>query len=121
VDWIAALGNTFTCLANCIHRNAGGRPLSGAVSGDSYWYPAVIGNTGDGLYFIRYDDGDTEWRMEKYIKKEEIRAGDVVFGNWQGKGRYYRGVIASRNGERIYIKYDDGDEEWTTVGRVRLR
>ena len=65
--------------------------------------------------------GDSEWRLEKYIVPEKIAKGDIVFGNWQSKGRYYRGKVAERNGLKLFIKYDDGDTEWTTVGKVRVR
>jgi TolB-like protein len=120
-DWIAVKGETFR-LPGSLYTGkwkAGDRCLS-KWSGDAYWYPARIAETGDGMYFVVYDDGDREWRFEKYLQPEKIGSGDVVFGNWLGKGRYYRGRVTERKGDNIHVSYDDGDQEWTTVGRVRL-
>ena len=121
-DWIAVRGETFSLPEELYSAKwkKGARCLV-RWSGDDYFYPATIDEIRDRLYHVQYDDGDSEWRLEKYIAPEKIAKGDVVFCNWQSKGRYYRGKVAERNGSKVFIKYDDGDTEWTTVGKVRLR
>jgi hypothetical protein len=120
-DWIAVKGEEFR-LPKSLYSgkwNAGDVALV-KWSGDAYWYPASIDAVKDDMYFVRYLDGDSEWRLEKYIRQEALKEGDVVFGNFKGKGKYYRGRIAGRDGDNIFIKYDDGDEEHTVIGRVRV-
>lgn len=121
-DWIAVRGESFTLPKELFS----GKWKKGARclvrwSGDDYAYPAAVDDIKDGMYHIQYDDGDSEWRLEKYIAPEKLAKGDIVFGNWKSKGRYYRGRIAERSGEKVLIDYDDGDTEWTTVEKVRVR
>ena len=44
-----------------------------------------------------------------------------MYGNWLNKGLYYPGTVGSRDGDRIHINYDDGDEEDTTIGLIRMK
>ena len=121
-DWIAVRGASFSMPKELFtgRWKEGSRCLV-KWSGDDYWYPAGVDAIKDGLYHVNYDDGDAEWRLEKHMLPEKLSQGDEVFGNWQSKGRYYRGKIAERKGDKIFIHYDDGDKEWTTVGKVRVR
>lgn len=120
-DWLAAKGDTFVMpRAMFSGRWKEGSRCLVRWSGDSFWYPATVDAVKDGLYHVAYDDGDAEWRMENHIRGLGIKVGDVVFGNWLGKGRYYRGKIAEIKDRRIFIHYDDGDREWTSVARIRL-
>lgn len=87
---------------------------------DTYWYPATIYGIVDSNYQIRYADGSTETLNSGLISDDHIRAGTRVSGNWLGKGRWYPGTIASRDGNSVKINYDDGDKEMTTLSRIRL-
>lgn len=89
-------------------------------SGDIYWYPATIQKKDRDRYFVHFDDGDKEWTNRSRMIPEDITVGDQVFGNWKGKGKYYRGKVTSRNGKTIHINYDDGDKETTTISFVRV-
>lgn len=83
------------------------------------------------LYFVKYDDGDTEWTTrDKLILvrgataptsngTSSFNVGDRVQGNWKGQGKYYPGKIAKIAGGRYYIEYDDGDVEWTTADKLK--
>lgn len=90
-------------------------------SRDIYWYPGTIKDIKGDLYFILFDDGDSEWADVSRIKPEDIKPGDRVFGNWKNKGKYYPGVVTQRNGLNIHIKYDDGDREETTISFIRVK
>ena len=87
---------------------------------DGYWYPATIKKIEGERIYVLFDDDDKEWTTSENIVAENIEIGDRVYGNWKGQGYYYPGRIAGRRGDRIYIQYDDGDREWTTIGRVRV-
>ncbi len=89
-------------------------------SKDNYWYPATIVNIEADRYFVRFHDGDEEWTHPSFMKEEDIREGDKVFGNYKNLGKYYPGIVTERNGSAIHIKYEDGDEEDTTISFVRV-
>jgi hypothetical protein len=120
-DWIAVKGEKFR-LPKSLYSGkwkTGDRVLV-KWSKDAYWYPATVAGVEDSMYSIEYLDGDSEYRFEKFLQAEKLGPGDAVFGNWQGKGKYFKGKITKRNGDDIHIKYDDGDQEDTTIGRVRV-
>ncbi len=89
-------------------------------SQDNYWYPAKIIKKEGERYYVNFNDGDSEWVNSSQMTKEDILVGDRVSGNWKGKDGYYLGTVTKREGNSIHIKYDDGDEETTTISSVRV-
>ncbi len=89
-------------------------------SGDEYWYPAKIAERKDGRYHVAYLDGDEEWTTPDHVVSENLKVGDRVLANWEGRGEYYPGRITRRDGRSIDILYDDGDRETTTIDVVRV-
>lgn len=88
---------------------------------DDYWYPGVILEIVEGDFLIEYqDDGSKEWVDITRIKKDDLVAGDTIYGNWKGSGGYYSGKIAERNKQELLIHYDDGDVEQTTLPYIRV-
>jgi len=71
-------------------------------------------------YYILFDDGDKQWTAAERITTDDIKVGSKVFTNWKKKGRYYSGRVTQRKGDRIHIRYDDGDKETTTISVVRI-
>jgi hypothetical protein len=49
--------------------------------------------------------------------KTEVKVGDKVQGKWSD-GRFYSGTVAKIGKGRFFIKYDDGDQGWTTKLRT---
>ncbi|TNM66694.1 hypothetical protein FHP24_02560 [Aliirhizobium smilacinae] len=45
--------------------------------------------------------------------------GDWVLGNYKGAGYWFPGVIDKVSGEKITIRYDDGDRETVSRGDIR--
>jgi len=89
-------------------------------SKDKYWYPATVLKIDGHRYFVRFHDGDEEWTNKSFMKTEDIKAGDKGYGNYKNAGKYYPGQVTQRKGPAIHIKYDDGDEEYTTISFVRV-
>lgn len=90
------------------------------------WYTGKIRDAKNGQYFIKYDDGDEEWTTAAFIelikagvandnRSGSFKVGDRVQARWQGGEAWFDGRIAEVNGDQFFIKYDDGDEEWTTA------
>lgn len=53
--------------------------------------------------------------QDTYVK------GDKIEGNWRGNGRWYPGTIEEVKGDQYFIKYNDGDTEWTTANFIRKK
>ena len=49
----------------------------------------------------------------------QYNVGDSVECNWKGGGRYYGGKVASAEGGKLFIHYNDGDKEHTTAAMCR--
>lgn len=88
---------------------------------DNYWYAGAVESAEGGRYFVRFDDGDVAWTDASRMGPEDIQAGDKVFAKWKGGKRYFPGTVTSRGGETVSIRYDDGDEETTTLAALRVR
>jgi hypothetical protein len=69
---------------------------------------------------VQFDDGDRSEVAPWEVMALSIRIGSRVHGRWKGGPHYYPGVVSEQRGEAIHIAYDDGDEEWTTVGLIRV-
>ena len=46
-------------------------------------------------------------------------AGDWVLAQWQGGNDWYPGVVQSRSGNQVTIRYDDGTMETRPANQVR--
>ena len=88
---------------------------------DGFSYACTVEKEQDGKCYIRYADGTEEWVPHWRVGPYDLKVGDDVQGNWLNKGLYYPGTVTKRNGDRIHIQYDDGDEEDTTLGRIRMK
>ncbi len=87
---------------------------------DNYWYPGTIIETDGAQYHIQFDDGDREWLSSSSLMEDNLRVGTSVQVNWLMSGGYYTGTISERIGDVVFIEYDDGDEEWTTISAVKF-
>lgn len=87
---------------------------------DVYWYPATIHQIEGARIYIHFDDGDKEWTDADRLLEMDLDIGDRVHCRWKGGPVYYPGRIAQKDGGKIYIEYDDGDVEWTTIAFVRV-
>src|SRR2546421_4082095 len=87
---------------------------------DFYWYPGVITRLGARRFFISFDDGDSAWVFGDQMWPLDLWVDRRVFGRWKGGGYYYPGLVDARDGEKIHILYDDGDQEWTVAGMIRV-
>src|SRR5262249_53070491 len=101
--------------------HVGDRGLAHWPAEPFWWYPGVIREVQDSELLLHFDDGDRASVSPGAVLARRISDGCRVFGRWKGGPRYYPGIVTQQRGEEIYIEYDDGDEEWTTVGMVRVQ
>lgn len=90
---------------------------------DKCWYQATIAgaNPAANQYDVHYSDGDRARLGAAEITAENVGQGTRVWGNWRGGGTYYPGTIGRRDGDAIFIAYDDGDTETTTMAHICVR
>jgi hypothetical protein len=88
---------------------------------DPFWYPGTVQALEGERLHVYYDDGYDEWLTPERVAPLDLKAGDRVFGRWRQGEAFYPGQITSRDGEKIHIRYDDGDQETTTLSLVRVR
>jgi hypothetical protein len=69
---------------------------------------------GDSVH-VWFDDGEVVWVKAEDLRPLDIGPGSRVLGAWDQGWIYYPGAVSQRDGDRIHIKYDDGDEEWTVL------
>lgn len=58
--------------------------------------------------------------MQEQLPQQEFVVGDKVRGLWQKGPLWYNGTIITSQNGRYFIRYDDGDEEWTTAEFIQL-
>lgn len=69
---------------------------------------------------VQFDDGDKTWVMSDQVMPLLLEEGMQVMARWQMEHAFFPGTITRVDGERIYIEYDDGDEEWTTPAALGI-
>jgi hypothetical protein len=98
---------------------SGDRVLASWV--DALFYPGRVRATKGNLCEIAYDDGDAAWVHQANVREPDMRVGSAVLCRAQGGPAYWPGVVEQQNGEKIRVKYDNGEHEWTTISMVRVQ
>ena len=88
---------------------------------DGFWYPARVAEVKRGKVLVSYYDGYVGTQPKAKIKPFNWKVGSKIECNWKAGGVYYSGKIHKKKVEWIHIKYDDGDQEKTGIGRCRVR
>jgi hypothetical protein len=86
----------------------------------SWLYPGTVAEAEGEELFVHFDDGDKGWVPAREAQQLDIHVGSRVYCRWKGGNLYYLGTVQERQGEEIYIHYDDGDREWSRIGLVRV-
>lgn len=86
-----------------------------------WFYVGTVREFKDGKYQVVFDDGDKDWVDAGNVYAEDIAVGDKVAGNFKRLGLYYPGKVTKRTGDQVHVKYDDGDEEDTTIAMLRVK
>jgi hypothetical protein len=98
----------------------GDRVFAWWTSGQFLWYPATIESVEADLYQVRFDDGDFATVPPDQLRPLEVSEGSRVQSRWKAGSEYYCGIIDGKEGSKIHVAYDDGDQEWTTIEMLRM-
>ncbi|KDO31990.1 hypothetical protein SPRG_03206 [Saprolegnia parasitica CBS 223.65] len=91
--------------------------VDGLYAGGDVWFPGSIVDANDGLFSVRYDDGELEENVpERLLRLHEVgtwTVGSRVLARYNGDDDFYPGTITAVDDEtRQYdIAYDDGEVE----------
>jgi hypothetical protein len=88
---------------------------------DSFFYPGRVRQIQGQSCEIAFDDGDVAWVHEANVRRPDIQRGSKVFCRFHAGPMYLPGTVTEQNGEKIHVKYDNGEKEWTTVSMVRVK
>jgi hypothetical protein len=85
-----------------------------------FYYPATIAQLDNDKARVEYDDGDEAEMPTALLHPLQLAEGDRVYCRWRGGPHYFPGVIEEMGGEDIFVKYEDGRAEHTTIQMVRV-
>src|SRR5262249_13607477 len=80
---------------------------------DEWSYAARVHAVKDDSVQAWFDNGEVAWVKAEDLQPLDIGPGSRVFGAWNQGWINYAGTVSQRDGHRVHIEYDDGDEEWT--------
>jgi hypothetical protein len=88
---------------------------------DSYFYPGQIRDVQGDACLVVFDDGDFAWVHRAHVLSPDLKVGSRVFCRVRGGPAFAPGVINQQKGESIRIRYDHGEEEWSSVSMLRVQ
>lgn len=106
---LPALGGTF---------KAGARVLAQYKGGDTWYVGKVVSHKGSKVE-VAYPDGTSETLPSGHVRAFDWKAGTRVTCKFKRGENWYPGEITSVKGDKLHIKYDDGDQEDTTARYCR--
>ena len=88
---------------------------------DLDWYPGIVLGAEEDRVHVLFDNGSQAPILPERVRPFEVSAGDRVLCRWRGGPDYYLGEVTEVQGEMVHVRYDDGDDEWTSVRLLRLQ
>src|SRR5262245_6051721 len=87
---------------------------------DHFWYPGTVRQRDGERSHVLFDDGSEGWMPDEQIMALQIDAGDRVAVRLPGGSTYTPGRVLRRDLERINVQFDDGTDEQTSLGMIRV-
>src|ERR1043166_9659372 len=88
---------------------------------DSYFYPGVVRELSDTGCLVIYDDGDAAWVHHAHVLHQDIKIGSRAFCRNKNAPVFAPGTVDMLKGETVRIRYDQGEEEWTSISMLRVQ
>lgn len=111
-----------------MHVSPGDR-VEARFEGGPQFYPGVVDSVDGEVVHIRYDDGDEETTLARFVRMErdewlpaaekiDVGPGDRILACWHD-GLWYPGILLSSEGKRVHVLFDDNDQAHLTWDRIR--
>jgi hypothetical protein len=89
--------------------------------GRAWLYPGQIGEIKGQAAYIYYDNGNRGWVRQADVRPLVLDLGTRLYCPWRGQtGTITHTTQAQDKDERFYLRYDDGQGEWVTLGMVAV-
>lgn len=88
---------------------------------DGYWYPGTIQEVKDDQIYVEWEGfNQAEWISKSVAKDLDFNEGDIIECRWNGGTTYYVARILRIGGNKLYLEYNDGTKERTTLNMIRM-
>jgi hypothetical protein len=97
----------------------GTRVLARYQNGGDAYIAVVTQQAGGGNVNVVYADGDAEALPASALSPDSIAEGSRVQARIRSWPNFHPGTLQRRIGHAVFVRFDDGDEQWTSIGLVR--
>lgn len=87
---------------------------------DGYTYPAEIVTIDGDKIIVQFLDGPERMLTPELIRRFDLKVGQPIECRWKGGQQFFPGRIGKLESDRLFVKFNDGDEEWSNVRLIRL-
>src|SRR5262245_11250745 len=88
---------------------------------DSFFYPGRIEQASFNACQVFFYDGEIAWVHRAHIQASDSVAGSRVIARIRSGPAYFPATVSEQHGEKIHIRYDHGEEEWTSISLVLVQ
>jgi hypothetical protein len=85
-----------------------------------FYYPGTLTSIDGEMGKVEFDDGDETELPLVLLRPLDLKESDPVYCRWKSGPAYFPAKIEEMGGEDIFVKYDDGRTERTTIRMVRV-
>lgn len=101
------------------HVTEGMRVLAPYGEGEFYFVGSVRALGPNGQVQVLFLDGDLGVVTTASLRQENIGPGTLVHARFGADQQWYPGQVQQRQGDRVYVAFDDGDVGWVPLTNVR--
>src|SRR5215510_2991919 len=83
---------------------------------EPFCYPATVQRTEGDRAVVKFDEGSEYLLEADAVRPMQVNVGMRAEARFEGGPTYYGGTITLRDGDKVHIQYDDGDQEWANIG-----
>ena len=87
---------------------------------DEFYYPGTVHQADAARWFVLFDDGNECWVGDDQLLPLQIDVGDRLAVRLPGGTDYTVCRVLRREGEKINVQFDDGSDEQTSLGMIRV-
>lgn len=87
---------------------------------DGYWYPGLVLFVEGKRLHIAFFDGDQALVTPNQVQDLTVTVGETIYSRKRGEPQYLPAEVLQVEEDRLLVRYDDGEEEWTNWRMVRL-
>ncbi|MCK9461762.1 MAG: hypothetical protein M0R80_19195 [Proteobacteria bacterium] len=97
----------------------GARVLAPFGDGAYYFAATVRAVRPDGQVELLFLDGDQAIAPAASLRQENVGPGTMVSARLPSLREWYAGQVRERDGDRVLVRFDDGDVRWVPLSAVR--